>query len=176
MTEFKCSIDGLGEFVQTCSKCDKQRPVIRAMGSADLAINFCSKRCFKKSPKLIAKFRKLAKCKLCKNKPADPKYDLTINFPKIRNESPEGLAHPSTRGVLITSAHCSLECNEKYRREMQVHTDDNIKFTAKCTCGKEMETLNKDHKKCARCKTKLYCSRECQVQDWPSHKKECKES
>jgi len=163
MTEFKCSIDGLGEFVQLCSKCDKQRPVIRAMGSADLAVNFCSKRCFKKSPKLIVKFRKLAKCKLCKNKPADSRYDLTINFPKIEN-------------LLITSAHCSLECNEKYRREMQVHTDDNVKFTAKCACGKEMETLNKDHKKCARCKTKLYCSRDCQVKDWPSHKKECKEN
>lgn len=27
--------------------------------------------------------------------------------------------------------------------------------------------------RCGRCKTAFYCSRECQAQDWPSHKKTC---
>jgi len=28
-------------------------------------------------------------------------------------------------------------------------------------------------KRCSQCKEKLYCSRECQAADWPSHKKNC---
>ena len=28
--------------------------------------------------------------------------------------------------------------------------------------------------KCAQCKTVWYCSRSCQVKDWPEHKKVCK--
>lgn len=32
-----------------------------------------------------------------------------------------------------------------------------------------------DRSKCARCKTVWYCSRACQLKDWPEHKTECKE-
>jgi hypothetical protein len=37
------------------------------------------------------------------------------------------------------------------------------------TCGK-----GNDLKSCSRCKNVKYCSRECQVSDWPSHKTACK--
>ena len=35
-------------------------------------------------------------------------------------------------------------------------------------CGKE------GHKKCTNCYSRGYCSKECQVKDWPCHKEECK--
>jgi hypothetical protein len=38
------------------------------------------------------------------------------------------------------------------------------------TCNKIDEKL----KKCTRCKTMFYCSKECQVKDWKKHKKICK--
>ncbi len=31
-----------------------------------------------------------------------------------------------------------------------------------------------NHKKCGDCRTVMYCSRECQVKDWPRHKEKCK--
>jgi tetratricopeptide (TPR) repeat protein len=36
-------------------------------------------------------------------------------------------------------------------------------------CGKTPQTL----KKCGRCKSTLYCGRECQEKHWPAHKKSC---
>ena len=44
---------------------------------------------------------------------------------------------------------------------------------------KNRERLGGDHKTkplmtCARCKTVRYCSKECQVADYPRHKPECK--
>ncbi|KDR71252.1 hypothetical protein GALMADRAFT_254071 [Galerina marginata CBS 339.88] len=39
-------------------------------------------------------------------------------------------------------------------------------------CGKFPE-LNKRMSKCARCKFQLYCSRQCQKDDWPDHKQWC---
>jgi hypothetical protein len=35
-------------------------------------------------------------------------------------------------------------------------------------------TSQKDLKLCSRCKIVSYCSRECQLKDWPDHKKHCK--
>ena len=35
-------------------------------------------------------------------------------------------------------------------------------------CGKE------GHKKCTNCYSRGYCSRECQMKDWPNHKEDCK--
>jgi len=39
-------------------------------------------------------------------------------------------------------------------------------------CTKRDETL-KGFKKCSRCKEARYCSRECQKENWPEHKKSC---
>jgi hypothetical protein len=36
-----------------------------------------------------------------------------------------------------------------------------------CICGKNGD------KKCGKCKRKMYCSKECQLEDWPNHKKTC---
>jgi len=41
-------------------------------------------------------------------------------------------------------------------------------------CGK-LENKKHEFKKCARCKSISYCSKECQVADWKTHKKICKQ-
>jgi hypothetical protein len=35
--------------------------------------------------------------------------------------------------------------------------------------------LFKQFKQCSKCKAVVYCSRDCQVMDWPTHKSACKE-
>jgi len=46
--------------------------------------------------------------------------------------------------------------------------------TCQC-CGKAEKRVGK-LKSCTRCKAAFYCSKECQVKDWPSHKKICKKA
>jgi len=50
-------------------------------------------------------------------------------------------------------------------KEVKFSTDD----SACKVCGKKEVTL----KRCGKCKEKLYCSRECQVANWPDHSKTC---
>ena len=44
------------------------------------------------------------------------------------------------------------------------------------TCGIPQSELKIPLKHCAKCKTQLYCSRECQKDDWKFHKKTCSTS
>jgi hypothetical protein len=34
--------------------------------------------------------------------------------------------------------------------------------------------LGREYKVCGRCKARRFCSRQCQLKDWPTHKKVCK--
>ena len=43
-----------------------------------------------------------------------------------------------------------------------------VRPTSSCPCGQEHAP-----RVCGRCKTQHYCSRECQVADWPVHRKAC---
>ncbi|MFI5332718.1 MAG: zinc finger MYND domain-containing protein [Candidatus Babeliales bacterium] len=66
----------------------------------------------------------------------------------------------------ITGQHLRYSVLEKF-------LDD---FRPACnTCFKE-ETAIRKLLQCSQCKTTYYCSRECQTQDWPEHKDECKKS
>lgn len=39
-----------------------------------------------------------------------------------------------------------------------------------CFIWPSIETENLKLKACARCRVAVYCSKECQIKDWPSHK------
>jgi hypothetical protein len=44
---------------------------------------------------------------------------------------------------------------------------------ARAGCG-AVESCPKAFKHCSKCRTAVYCSRECQLAAWPSHKRDCK--
>jgi len=48
-----------------------------------------------------------------------------------------------------------------------------LRCCALASCGTK-EAHEKHFSKCAACKTVVYCSKTCQVADWPAHKKACK--
>jgi hypothetical protein len=59
---------------------------------------------------------------------------------------------------------------------MQLMTDDQIKRKelAKCAQCNKQEKFNREFKCCTVCKEARYCSKECQREHWPEHKKDCK--
>jgi len=60
---------------------------------------------------------------------------------------------------------------DKWAKEMDAHEKGTLK---KChVCGITKSDLGKKLFKCGRCKKVLYCSKECQTHDWPSHKTHC---
>ncbi|KAK8853484.1 hypothetical protein IAR55_004191 [Kwoniella newhampshirensis] len=66
----------------------------------------------------------------------------------------------STSHLLNTCSGCFLTLREKSIRLAhtgEAHKDEKIRLS-----------------RCAGCKALHYCSRECQIQDWPNHKHECK--
>jgi len=163
MTEF-VSDDGKDLKVQdvhyTCSRCEKKRMAFGIFVSYGSKLIFCSQKCVKKSKDMIASFMEKSMCCQCKDKLINANCSMITKF-----------SHASFTEFAF---HCSLECHGKTRKNLEGY--QGTKLLAKCSCGKDMETANKEHKKCARCKIKLYCCRDCQVKDWPEHKKECKES
>lgn len=52
----------------------------------------------------------------------------------------------------------------------QLVADLNAQFGTPC---QQCDVLGK-MSRCARCEVTAYCSRDCQVQDWPRHNSECK--
>lgn len=42
-----------------------------------------------------------------------------------------------------------------------------------CRCCNKKETVQQRYKACSRCSISYYCSKECQLTDWPVHKLQC---
>lgn len=65
-------------------------------------------------------------------------------------------------------------------RRQKPGNDESIETSsapAQCAnCKKPQKELSKPLKRCAKCQTQSYCSRECQKADWKSHKKSCASS
>ena len=164
MTEFTVNDGGCGVdmkvFVCPCSRCEKKRMCFQIFRGATNNLIFCSQKCVKKSTDKIKTFMQNAVCCQCEKKLSDPNCAM--------------ISKSQHSGTILNILHCSVECNALSRR--QISNSKSTKLTAKCVCDKEMQISEKEHKKCGKCKTKLYCSRECQIKDWPDHKKDCKES
>ncbi|KAI1302222.1 putative MYND domain protein [Xylaria venustula] len=68
-------------------------------------------------------------------------------------------------GQLASSSHHHLHFNTRCPK-----IDTSAKMQGTCNGCKKTSA---DLKKCAKCSTTLYCSRECQKSDWKAHKKIC---
>ena len=108
------------------------------------------------------KISKQYKCTICEK-------DLSI----LENVTSVSFGYPCKDGLSRngTNKHhcflmvCSKECGDELKRTPESTVDGLI-----CkTCEKGFERL----KYCSKCMEMLYCSRECQVKDWSSHKKKC---
>jgi len=57
----------------------------------------------------------------------------------------------------------------------KLYTEGGDKYECKHFGCRNKETANAKHKKCGKCGIVNYCSRECQITDWPQHKKGCRQ-
>jgi hypothetical protein len=70
-----------------------------------------------------------------------------------------------TKAVVLT---CSKKCEKRNRKEMVAESASYV-----CeNCGKKESTMSR----CSKCGIARYCSRECQVKNWPEHKRKCVKS
>lgn len=60
---------------------------------------------------------------------------------------------------------CSLKCSKYFTKKFEEKT----KCKLICVCSAEITR----RMKCGRCQRIYYCSRQCQKDDWPRHKKDC---
>jgi hypothetical protein len=82
----------------------------------------------------------------------------------------DGPINEKAKSALAKLQTLARLCNNNYNY-------DDMRDAAKiCKHCEKIETLDgAKHMKCQRCKLTYYCSRDCQVADWKSHKKLCKE-
>jgi len=61
--------------------------------------------------------------------------------------------------------------------EVLVPSEELIRCCGNCEGWEDVDNSvekKERHSKCSRCQRKYYCSKECQTEDWPEHKKLCK--
>jgi hypothetical protein len=79
---------------------------------------------------------------------------------------------PLYKEGLSTAFHQGAGQFDSAKTPADFKRDDPI--TAKCHVPSCFSSSQRDLKLCSRCKIVSYCSRECQMKDWPDHKKHCK--
>jgi hypothetical protein len=83
--------------------------------------------------------------------------------------------HASFVEPILSDAR-SLLLSTKLTRENGINLENDARTFFQCQVCKEMPSdPSKPWSKCGQCKKVSYCSKKCQVQDWPNHKKSCKQ-
>jgi hypothetical protein len=74
-------------------------------------------------------------------------------------------------GLIINQCRMCSDCFSGYISELKNRTSKVIHKKICWNCHWSSENF----KVCGRCRSAVYCSRECQLSAWPEHKKTCKE-
>ena len=69
--------------------------------------------------------------------------------------------------VLYLAKHSGCDCLKKMKKEIKKE----VKIGRCKECGKEAPVT--EHFECSTCHAEYYCSRQCQIKDWPRHKRIC---
>ena len=82
--------------------------------------------------------------------------------------------HREVEELLLASIAKLEQAEQAAKVEVVKEEEGEVKRAARVCqlCGKEAQRM----KKCSVCKLVRYCSEECQLKDWKSHKKSCKET
>lgn len=109
------------------------------------AVIFCGKDCMNR----FTEFGPIH-CVVCEGFRETSKWDLLVRFHKLGGWS-------SIRAVCSEKCHESLKPNKK----------------DKMTCSFCKSVHNQKLHRCSRCKSVVYCDKECQQKDWARHKFAC---
>jgi hypothetical protein len=83
--------------------------------------------------------------------------------------------HASFVEPILSDAR-SLLLSTKLTRENEINLENDARTFYQCQVCKEMPSdPSKPWSKCGQCKKVSYCSKKCQAEDWPNHKKTCKQ-
>lgn len=110
-------------------------------------------------------------CEECHNYIPDPIYCFHCRSPAPTDTAIPVVVQYSFGGVKDSKALivvCSPKCQKEIGHMIKNKDLDLIHGCNHCGNG------NRRMKKCSRCKVPRYCSKECQLADWPKHKITCK--
>jgi hypothetical protein len=94
------------------------------------------------------------------------KQNASLDVPDINGTTPRQLVFMAAQGGLISDTM-------KLVRDYAIRKQDRSRVCNKCQKVYRKGSGAEKFKRCSRCGEIYYCSRKCQVADWPEHKKTC---
>ena len=73
-----------------------------------------------------------------------------------------------------TALNATSNTQAKHDINSATAPNPNLPGTPCTSCGSKTDKNGKALSRCARCKLRSYCSKDCQKKHWPEHKAECK--
>ena len=112
-------------------------------------------------------------------------YDLLIECrlltrKKFTHDQPCGkvckdiLNKTNAQHPVVTKLQCIMSFTSFIEKEAESEVKYGYKSCRKCNKMEQSMNFQKGLMVCAQCKSAFYCSRECQVADWKTHKKFCR--